>query len=175
MTRPMTLTQLQTWTVSQYHQMLQAGILSVDDPVELLEGQIIEMSPQQPPHAATTHRASSYLASLLADQAAVRVQLPITLLPNSEPEPDIAIVHPNPRDYVDCHPTPVNIFWLIEVADTTLAKDRTQKAPVYAKAGIPEYWILEVTRQQVYVFRQPGSNNYHSRNYFSPRGDGGRN
>jgi Uma2 family endonuclease len=86
--------------------------------------------------------------------------LPVTLQPNSEPEPDIAIVRFDDKEYSDRHPTPSDIFWLIEVADTSLQDDRTVKAPLYAKAGILEHWILDVNTRQVYVFRDPQDDGY---------------
>nr|WP_277879727.1 Uma2 family endonuclease [Coleofasciculus sp. FACHB-SPT9] len=93
----MTVTGRRLWTVDEYHRMLETEILTTDEQVELLEGQILEMSPQQPPHAATMQRAFNYLNSLLTNQAFLRMQLPITLRPNSEPEPNIAVVRIDPR------------------------------------------------------------------------------
>ncbi|MGF1538347.1 MAG: Uma2 family endonuclease [Elainellaceae cyanobacterium] len=156
----MVTTRVRTWTVKEYHQMLRAGILAPDERVELLSGQIWEMSPQEPPHAATTRRASRYLDRLLRDVADVRVQLPITLEPDSEPEPDIAVVRLQPNDYEDHHPTPDDIFGVIEVADTTLRKDRKQKALAYGSAGIPEYWILDVNGRRAYILREPNEIGY---------------
>lgn len=156
----MTVTKLRLWTVDEYHQMIETGILDEDDRVELLEGQIIEMSPQIPLTAATTQTASDYLSNVLTGLAYIRMQLPITLRPNSEPEPDIAVVRIDPDRYFDHHPTADEIFLLVEVANTTLAKDRRQKVRAYAHANIPEYWILDVNERQVYVFREPGNDTY---------------
>jgi Uma2 family endonuclease len=156
----MTITELRLWTVDEYHRMLEAEILTTEDRVELIEGQIIQMSPQQPPHAATTQRSFNYLSRLLVGKAFLRMQLPITLPPNSEPEPDIAVVCINSREYIDAHPTADDIFLLIEVADRILNSDRTSKACIYAQARIPEYWIVDVNARQVYVLRQPGEETY---------------
>ncbi|MBD1852967.1 Uma2 family endonuclease [Cyanobacteria bacterium FACHB-502] len=156
----MVSTKAKQWTVDDYHRMIKAGILTEGDRVELLEGQIIEMNPQLPPHAATTQRAFRYLDRLLETIAYVRMQLPVTLKPKSEPEPDIAIVRIDPDEYGDRHPAPDEIFLIIEVADSTLLSDRQQKAPIYAKAGIPDYWILDVNARQVYVFREPMQEGY---------------
>jgi len=153
-------TSLRLWTVEEYHRMIEAGVLTPSDRVELLEGLIVEMSPQLPPHASTTQRTARYLDRLLEGQAYVRMQLPVTLQPQSEPEPDIAVVRIAPNEYADHHPRPDEIFLLIEVADTTLERDRLQKAPLYAKAGIPEYWILDVNARQVYVFRNSNGSAY---------------
>ena len=166
----MVLTDVRTWTVDEYHQMLKTGILSADERVELVHGHILEMSPQEPPHSATTRRASRYLDRLLEDLADVRTQLPITLRPKSEPEPDIAIVRLDPDEYGDRHPSVEDIFWVIEISDTTLRKDREQKALAYAAAGIPEYWILDVNRRQVYILREPVEEGYTSERLLTPIG-----
>ncbi|MEH1846636.1 MAG: Uma2 family endonuclease [Nostoc sp.] len=97
---------------------------------------------------------------MLAEVALVRVQDPIQLSQYSEPEPDIAVVQIDGRKYIDHHPAPNEIFLLIEIADTTLETDRKQKAPLYAKAGIADYWILDVKQRQVYVFREPSLEGY---------------
>lgn len=146
---------LRLWNVDEYHRMIEAEILTTDDQVELLAGKIVQMSPQDPPHASTTQWAGNYLARLLGDRAFIRNQLPITIFPNSEPEPDIAVVQVDQRAYFDHHPAPNEIFLLIEIADSTLTKDRQQKAKIYAKAKIPEYWVVDVNQQQIYIFRQP--------------------
>lgn len=156
----MTSTSVRLWTVDEYHRIIEAQILTSGDRVELLEGQILQMSPQQPPHAATTQRASDSLRNLLTGRATIRVQLPITLHPNSEPEPDVAVVRIDPDEYQESHPTPNDIFLLVEVADTTLYVDRKQKASTYAKAGIADYWVLNVRKRQVHVFREPKGENY---------------
>ncbi len=164
----MVVTKVRTWTVDEYHQMLKVGILAADERVELLSGQILEMSPQEPPHAATTRRASRYLDRRLEELADVRTQLPITLKPNSEPEPDIAIVRLDDNEYANRHPASDEIFWIIEISDTTLRKDREQKARAYAKAGIPEYWILDVNISQAYILRNPNDAGYGSETILTP-------
>ena len=151
---------LHMWTVDDYHRMIASEILTTETRVELLEGQIIEMSPQQPPHVATTQIASDYLRKLLEEKATIRVQLPITVRPNSEPEPDIAAVRINSQHYINSHPVPDDIFLLVEVADSTLNTDRNKKSRTYAKAKIQEYWVLDVNSQQIYIFREPGENSY---------------
>ena len=151
----MTQTRVRLWNVDEYHRMFETGIITPEERVELIEGQVIPMSAKNPPHAATTLCASDYLKRLLAEVALVRVQDPIQLSQYSEPEPDIAVVRIDSRKYIDHHPAPNEVFLLIEVADTTLEADRKQKAPLYAKARIAEYWILDVNQHQVYVFREP--------------------
>jgi len=163
----MTVTDLRLWTVDEYRRMTETGILNPDERVELIDGQIISMSAKNPPHAATNLCAADYLRSLLAGLALIRIQDPIALSYNSEPEPDIAVVQIDPRLYQDFHPAPDNIFLLIEIADTTLETDRRRKAPAYAKAGITDYWILDVNMRQVYVFREPGETNYRQETVFN--------
>ena len=151
---------LKKWSVEDYHRMIEFGILTREDQVELLEGVIVQLSPQRSPHAATTQCASDYLRERLMGQVIVRVQLPITLPPDSEPEPDIAIVRLDPRKYFDRHPQSNDILFLAEVADSTLREDRTRKAKLYAKANISEYWVLDVNNRQVLGFRKSNSDCY---------------
>lgn len=153
-------TKVRLWNVDEYHRMLETGIITAEERVELIEGQVIPMSAKNPPHAATTLCASDYLKRLLAEVALVRVQDPIQLNQYSEPEPDIAVVRIDSRKYVTHHPQPNEVFLLIEVADTTLESDRKQKAPLYAQAGIIDYWILDVNQYKVYVFREPNLAGY---------------
>ena len=154
------------WTVEEYHRMIEAGILIGKDRVELIEGRIVEMSPQRPPHAATTGRCDRFLQRLLNNRAEIRVQSPITL-PTSEPEPDIAVVRIDPNQYADHHPTPEEIFLLIEIAYTSLNVERAEKAPIYARANIADYWILDVNSTQAYIFRHPSLEGYQSETILS--------
>lgn len=148
------------WSVDEYHRMIAAGILTSRDRVELLDGQIIEMVPQEPPHASTTSSFGNDFVVLFAGKAWVRQQLPITIAPNSEPEPDIAVVRIDSNRYRDRHPIPEDIYLLIEVADSTLSYDRDRKAKIYAKANIPEYWVIDVKQQQVLIFRNAKGDTY---------------
>ena len=148
------------WTVDEYHRMIAASILNSSDRVELLDGHIIEMVPQQPPHASTTSSFGNDFVMLFAGKAWVRQQLPITIAPNSEPEPDIAVVKIDSKRYRDRHPTPEDVYLLVEVADSILSCDRDRKVQIYAKANIPEYWIIDVNQRQVLVFRQSVGETY---------------
>jgi Uma2 family endonuclease len=147
--------QIRLWSIADYHQMIESGILDEDDRVELLEGKIVCMSPQRPFHAASVQRSSRLLFNLLGDRAEIRIQLPVILGDDSEPEPDVAVVRFDDNEYSFRHPEAADIYLLIEVADSTIAKDRQQKARIYAKNQVLEYWILDVQKRQVYVFRQP--------------------
>ncbi|MCU0540968.1 MAG: Uma2 family endonuclease [Oscillatoriaceae cyanobacterium Prado104] len=157
----MTATKAKTWTVEEYHRMIEAGILNEDNKIELLDGRIVEMSAQTPPHAATTQRSSDFIKELLAGQAHIRTQLPITLT-TSEPEPDIAVVAIDPHGYATHHPNPSEIFLLIEVSYSTLQIDRYEKAPIYSRANIAEYWVLDAVDREAYIYRHPGPQGYQS-------------
>ncbi|BAY90555.1 MULTISPECIES: Uma2 family endonuclease [unclassified Tolypothrix] len=150
------------WTIDEYHRMIAAGILD-DRRVELLKGEIIEMSPEGEPHAYFSTEAGEYLSRILGERATIRPAKPITLLNNSEPEPDIAIVQRLGREYVNHHPYPENIFWLIEYSDSTLEKDLEIKSKVYAEAEIPEYWVVNLRKRQLIVFRDPQDGEYASK------------
>jgi Uma2 family endonuclease len=149
---------LTKWSLSDYHQMIKAGILS-DRRVEFILGDIIEMSPQGPLHCSINHRAVSYIRSLLKQNAVVREAHPITLN-QSEPEPDIAIVRSPDDLYLNRHPYAEDIYWLIEIADTTLKKDLGIKKQIYAQAGIAEYWVIDLSSSTLKVFLNPIKEDY---------------
>jgi Uma2 family endonuclease len=150
------------WTLEQYHQMIEAGILD-DQPVELLNGEIIIMPSEGVPHAYYADEAGDYLRSLLGDRAQIRGSHPITILSsNSEPEPDLAIVQPLGRDYLTHHPYPENVFWLIEYSNTSLKKDLDTKAKAYATANILEYWVVNLKAMELVVMRDPIDGEYRS-------------
>ncbi|ARV59300.1 hypothetical protein BZZ01_12290 [Nostocales cyanobacterium HT-58-2] len=147
------------WTIDEYHRMIDAGILS-DRQVELLKGEIVEMSPEGEPHAYSSHEAGEYLTQLLVKYATIRQAKPITLPNDSEPEPDIAIVQRLGREYREHHPYPENIFWLIEYANSSLEKDLETKSKIYAEVGIPEYWVVNLKKLHLVVFREPLDGEY---------------
>ncbi len=147
------------WTIEQYHKLVNAGML-IDRRVELLAGNIIEMSPEGMFHAVYCGDAVDYLKQLLGSRAKVREAHPITLPNDSEPEPDIAVVMSSPTRYLDHHPYPADIFWLVEYADSTLTKDLNVKQQIYAAAGIQEYWIVNLQALELIVFRDMGSSGY---------------
>jgi Uma2 family endonuclease len=149
---------LAKWSVADYHRMVEAGILNGRS-VELLAGEIVEMSPETPLHYTIAKRGARYLETLLMGQAEVRFNGPITLA-DSEPEPDIAIVRPPDSAYLDCHPTPEDIFWIVEVAKSSLKSDLELKSTIYAAADIQEYWVLDLTAQQLVVFQSPQASQY---------------
>ncbi|MBW4668511.1 MAG: Uma2 family endonuclease [Cyanomargarita calcarea GSE-NOS-MK-12-04C] len=150
------------WTTDEYHRMIAAGILE-NRCVELLKGEIVEMPPEGEPHAYFSSEAGEYLMRLLGDRAMIRSSKPITLPNNSEPEPDIAIVQRLGREYLEHHPYPENVFWLIEYSDSSLDKDLEMKSKVYAEARIPEYWVVNLRKRQLIVFREPQDGEYASK------------
>ncbi|MCC5612213.1 Uma2 family endonuclease [Nostoc sp. CHAB 5834] len=154
------------WTLEEYHHMIKAGILD-DRQVELLRGEIVEMSPEWEPHAYSRNEAAEYLAKLLGDQAKVRQDSPITLPNNSEAEPDIAVVQNLGREYLFHHPYPENIFWVIEYSQTSLNKDLEIKSKIYAEIGIPEYWVVNLNELQLVVFRYHQNGEYASKQTFT--------
>lgn len=142
------------FSVDDYHRMIQAGILTEDDPVELLEGWIVPKMPRNPPHDGTIQIATEVLRQRLPSGWQLRVQSALTT-PDSEPEPDLTVVRGDVRTYLQRHPGPQDAAVVIEVADTTLNRDRQDKGRLYARAGLPCYWIVNLNAMQVEVYTDP--------------------
>ncbi|MEM8675701.1 MAG: Uma2 family endonuclease [Cyanobacteria bacterium P01_G01_bin.67] len=167
----MTIT-LAKWTINEYHSMIEAGLLD-NRQVELLKGEIVEMSPEGEAHAYFSSEAEEYLRELLGDKATIRSGKPITLPDNSEPEPDIAIVQKLGREYLAHHPYPENILWLIAYSNSSLEKDLNIKTKIYAQASINEYWVVNLKKRQLIVFTEPQDGEYankstHSEGFICP-------
>ncbi|WP_325064593.1 Uma2 family endonuclease [Dolichospermum flos-aquae] len=146
------------FTVKQFHQMAESGILSENDRLELIRGEMIDISPIGRRHAGCVNRLVNLLIQLLGKQIVLAPQNPVELDETSEPQPDIALLKPlkpRPDFYRNSHPQPEDIFLLIEVADTTVKYDREVKIPLYAEANIPEVWLLDVNQEVVEVYRNP--------------------
>lgn len=137
------------FTVDEYHRMGEAGIFSENDHVELIEGEILKMSPIGSRHAASVKRTARLFNNLLGDRVIVSVQDPIVLDDFSEPQPDIALVKPRDDFYAQALPTAADVLLIIEVADTSVDYDRDIKLPAYARSGIPEVWIANLTAETV--------------------------
>ena len=144
----------------EYHRMGEVGILKQSDRVELIHGEIVEMSPIGRLHRAFVINLTRLLVMRLADRAVVSVQLPIVLADDTEPEPDFAILRHRPVPYKEREAHTEDVLLLIEVADTSLAYDRSTKLRLYAEAGIPEYWVVDCTTQCVDVYRTPYADGY---------------
>lgn len=149
------------FTVEEYHRMAAAGILSGDERVELLAGDIVDMAPIGPLHAGTVGRLTALLTARLGARAVVWVQNPLLLrAEHSEPQPDVTLLRPRADFYTQAHPEAPDVYLLLEVADTSVDKDRDVKFPLYARAGIGEAWLLDVSAGYLEVHRQPGPDGY---------------
>ncbi len=146
------------WSIDDWHELVNSGVLA-QRRVELLEGEIIEMSPEGPMHSSTNYSVVEYFRKILQDSAIVREAHPITL-DNSEPEPDIAIVHYPHTDYFTRHPYPQDVYWLVEISNRTLKLDLEKKSVTYARNGILEYWVIDLVNKQLIVHTQPKTNSY---------------
>jgi Uma2 family endonuclease len=142
-------------SVDDLYKMLDVGILSEDDRIELIEGELIDMSPMGPLHAGAGDYLEDALRASLQQQAFVRIQKPIRLDQQNELEPDIAIVKRADDYYRSHHPSPSDVYLLIEIADSSLSKDRKVKLPLYAVHKIPEVWIIDLLDRCLEVYRQP--------------------
>jgi Uma2 family endonuclease len=154
---------LHLWTRVEYHHMGESGLFA-GKRVQLIRGQVIEMSPMKSRHATGIELVNQALRSRLGSQGYVREQKPLALTPLSEPEPDIAVVTGSPRDYAQAHPTTAQL--VVEVSDSTLKFDQQVKGPLYAEAGIPEYWILNLEDNTLEVYRDPTSEGYQTRQVY---------
>ncbi len=148
------------FTIEEYYKMSDAGILREDDRVELIEGEIVEMSPVGTPHSSSVVRLTRLLILAVGDKAVVSTQNPIRLGKRSQPEPDILILKPRGDDYAEAHPEPKDVLWLIEVSDTTLNYDRTTKLSLYARFNVPETWIVNLTDKRLEIYREPSPRGY---------------
>jgi Uma2 family endonuclease len=152
--------QRRLFTCAEYETMLAAGILSEDDRVELIEGEILQMSPIGSPHAGCVKRSNGTFSRLLQVRAIVSVQDPLFLNDISEPEPDLVLLRPREDFYAESHPGPADVLLVVEVADASLGFDRRVKAPLYARSGIAELWIVDLVGQAVEVYRRPAALGY---------------
>lgn len=148
------------FTVDEYHRMGQAGILREDDRVELIDGEIVEMTPIGSPHAACVTRLSHLLIRALGERVIVSVQNPTSIPPHSEPQPDLMVLRPRADFYARAHPEPRDVLLVVEVADTSVSFDRGVKVPLYARAGITEVWLVDLTTDVVEVYRRPATGRY---------------
>jgi Uma2 family endonuclease len=148
------------FTVEEYYKMADAGIFTENDRVELLDGEIVEMTPIGSSHAAVVDRLTKLFSRLVGEAALVRVQGPIRLSEHSEPQPDLALLKPRPDFYARAHPIPKDVLLVVEVAETSVGIDRKVKIPLYAKAGISEVWLVDVDEERVAVYRKLSSRGY---------------
>jgi Uma2 family endonuclease len=149
------------FTIADYARMREVGILTEDDRVELLDGEVRPMSPIGPFHAALVNLLIVLLSRQLGNRAIVSVQNPIQLNDYSEPQPDISLLQPREDFYAAGHPRPDDVLIVIEVADSSIEYDRTEKLPRYAQAGISEVWIVDVEKQAIEQYTDPRNGRYH--------------
>lgn len=147
-------------TVDEYLRMGVAGIFKEETRIELIEGEIIDMAPIGTWHASLVMRLTKKLIDAVADKAFVTTQSPVVLGPHSAPQPDLAVMRPRADAYVSAHPVAVDIYLLIEVADSTLAFDRDVKLPLYARLGIPEVWLIDIPNRQCLRFHEPSPSGF---------------
>jgi Uma2 family endonuclease len=159
-------TTLENWprrhrlTVDEYYRMAEVGLLAPDVRVELIEGEIIDMPPIGMPHGSAVDRLAQMLIRAVGDRAIVRVQGAVRLSRFSQPQPDFALLAPSVNFYADRHPTAADTLLIIEVSDTTLRYDSKIKASLYARHGVPEYWIVDLEEGELHFFRVPSPDGY---------------
>lgn len=155
-------------SVEDYHKLGAAGVLTEDSRVELIEGELIEMAPIGPKHASVVDTLVGLLAPQAGNQFRLSTQNPLTLMPRSEPQPDLMLLKPRADRYASSLPSAADVLAVIEVSDKTLEYDRGPKLSLYAHHGIPEYWIVDVQAKRIEVFRDPGPKGYTQELEFGP-------
>lgn len=158
------------FTVEEYHRMGEAGILSEDERVELIEGEIVEMTPIGSRHAGYVIHLNHLFSKALGDRALVSVQNPVRLSEITEPEPDLTLLRPRADRYIEFLPRPDDVLLLVEVAESRLEKDLKIKVPLYARAGICEVWVIDIEERVVEVHRRASPDGYQVQQRFA-RGD----
>lgn len=148
------------FTRAEYYRMAEVGILKPTDRVELIRGEIVQLSPIGPRHSAFVNNLTQLLVLRLGGRAIVSVQNPVVVDDYSEPQPDLVLLRRRAVPYKEAHGTPQDVLLLIEVAETSIRYDRTTKLRLYAEAGVPEYWIVDCVAESVEVFRSPGPEGY---------------
>lgn len=144
----------------EYYRMAEAGILTENDRVELIHGEIIEMSPIGKKHASMVDRLNNTISTIVRSTAIIRVQGPIRVNDLNEPEPDLTILKPKDDYYADAHPGPKDVLIVIEVTDTTYEYDHEIKLPLYASSEIPEFWLINLNKNEIEVYSSPAKGAY---------------
>jgi Uma2 family endonuclease len=149
------------WTAEEYHRMAEVGLLDADARVELIEGEIIEMAPIGDAHAAVSNRLNRLLVLAVGDRGIVAVGNPVRLSQRNEPQPDFSVLRSR-ADYQTRGPRPEDVMLAVEVSDTTLRRDRRVKLALYARARIPEFWIVNLEAEELEIYRSPADDSYAS-------------
>lgn len=168
---PVLLQVRRLFTVDDYYRMAETGTLGPDERTELLDGEVVYQMPINSRHAGCVNLLNEVLVSRLAGRAVIAIQNPVRLGRLSEPQPDIAVLVPRADRYRGAHPQPADVYFLVEIADTSLDLDQRVKAPLYAAAGVRELWIVDLVNDAVEVFRDPDDRGYR-RTQRHGRGDG---
>lgn len=151
----MTLVTAKRFTIAEYHRLAELGFFREDERVELIKGEIIEMAAKGKSHSTFNRRLIRELTQLLGNRATLQNQDPISIPPNSEPEPDLAILRNRADDYFIDHPKPSDILLLIEISNSTLKYDQEVKLPLYAEAAISDYWIFNLVNHRLECYSEP--------------------
>src|ERR1041385_5990848 len=151
------------FNVEEYYRMAETGVLKHDARVELLDGEIIDMSPIGPFHGGVTDYLNEVFTAASQNRWRTRIQNALRLDSHSEPQPDVVLAKPSPDLYRRRHPRPEDVYLLIEISDTTLETDQNEKLPAYGRAGIPEVWIVNLADLTVEVYREPHFTGYGSK------------
>ena len=141
------------WSRKEYDRLIDLGVFQPGDPIELIGGELVVAEPQGAPHYTSIQKTARALGRVFGPSWNVRTQGPMGLDEESEPEPDVAVVPGEPEDYGSAHPSRADL--VVEVAESSLAFDRDHKGSVYARAGIPDYWIVNLVDRVLEVYRQP--------------------
>ena len=148
------------FTVQDYYRMAEVGLLAPDARVELIDGEVIDMAPQGSLHAGILTRLTKRLVLAAGERAILRPQCPLRLDDFSEPEPDFALLKTRSDGYLTSHPGAADTLLIVEVSESSLRFDRNRKLLLYARHGIPEYWIVDVATPRLHVFHSPGEGRY---------------
>ena len=155
------------FTAEEYQHLADIGVLNEDERIELIEGRIVQMPPKSVKHALATTRANRCFGRLLGDRAAIRIQDPILLNGFSEPEPDLALVAPQEELYLEHHPTPQDIFLVLEIAESSLGYDRGVKCQLFAQNGIVQFCLLNLQDRELEDYREPSPHGYRKKQTYS--------
>ncbi|MBH8566649.1 Uma2 family endonuclease [Nostoc sp. CENA67] len=165
----MSIIQAKRFTIAEYHKLIELGFFHEDDHLQLINGEIIEMVSKGTAHETCLRKLWKELPKIVGDRATLQSQAPITLPPNSEPEPDFAIVKNRADDYFAGHPQPSDVLLVIEVSDSSLDYDRNVKIPLYAKAGISDYWIFHLFDNHLECYSEPYQDKQDKYGYINKR------
>lgn len=155
-------TAIKRWSVKSYHRMSELDILDPNERTELIAGQITLMTAKGTPHVTSLHLLANALREQIGNTALVRTQDPIQLDDFSEPEPDLVIVKGTVLEYAEQHPRPEHVYLVVEVTDSTLKQDCEIKEKLYAQAGLIDYWVVNLKKRQLHIFRDPTPTGYTS-------------